>query len=313
MAAAAALRLTAAPRLEIDPGQFDFGTVPDDTRQHHVFTLRNGGDANLVIGQVRPECAACTRTRLERNVIPPGESAALEVMFDPDGFEGPVHKLTEIESNDAGRPRQLLAIAARVAVNFAKSPRQIIFPAAGAGGAPPVAMRIVPRQKLSAPLSVVESDCDRFSGEVTADGDAFVLRVRMVGPSGPAGTQGILRVRSAAAGDPVCAVRVLALSPQALGVIPLALSFNGGGAPQQRVVLVRQTGGCPVSLLDAVPPSTNFACEIYPEPGGANYRVYVSSRGALSAADAGNLVLRTADTNAPEIPVRISIRDSTSP
>jgi hypothetical protein len=175
-----------------------------------------------MISAVSVECESCTKLQLERDLIPPGESSALTVIFDPAGLNGIIERAVAIESNDGAHPRRIITFTARA---------------------------------TSVPMT--------------------------------AQTNGLV-------------------------ASPLSLLFSAGEARQMRIVFVRQAGTNWVSLLDAVAPSTNFACEIYAERGAPNYRVYVRSRGNLTGRDAGDLVLITADAQRPELRVKMAIEDSTS-
>ena len=66
--------------LTLSEKSFDFGYVPQNSKVSHVFWLRNAGDQDLKITKIIPGCG-CTQAPLDKNLVPPGDSARLEIIF----------------------------------------------------------------------------------------------------------------------------------------------------------------------------------------------------------------------------------------
>jgi len=94
----------AEPVLTIDPPEFDFGYVPQNSQVSRVFRLRNDGDDTLLITRVVPGCG-CTKTPLEKSTLAPGENTELEIIFSTRTYSGRVAKRPRVETNEASQPR----------------------------------------------------------------------------------------------------------------------------------------------------------------------------------------------------------------
>jgi uncharacterized protein DUF1573 len=92
----------AAPRLSLDPESWDFGRTLKNRVIEKQFTLRNVGDANLVIEKISTTCG-CAAALLNEKTLAPGKSAVLTVTFDTRAFEGRVERKVLLRSNDRSR------------------------------------------------------------------------------------------------------------------------------------------------------------------------------------------------------------------
>lgn len=89
-----------SPRIVVEPETLDLGEVPQEILEM-TYTVRNLGDADLNIEKVSTSCG-CTKAVLDRELIPPGETAELRVTFDTveDDLRGDVVRFIYILSND---------------------------------------------------------------------------------------------------------------------------------------------------------------------------------------------------------------------
>ncbi len=101
------------PVLTVSEELGDLGKIKPDEKQTHVFTLKNEGGEKLTIGRVQAPCG-CTATLLSDEEILPGNTAQLEVTFNPMGYEGEVTQSVYIYSNDPEIERKRIAIKADV-------------------------------------------------------------------------------------------------------------------------------------------------------------------------------------------------------
>jgi hypothetical protein len=101
------------PTISISEEEWDFGKIKEDERPVHIFTIKNIGKEELIISRARASCG-CTATMLSSDNIKPGQSAELQVTFNPTGFNGIVKKDVTIESNDPQLPKTKVTIIAEV-------------------------------------------------------------------------------------------------------------------------------------------------------------------------------------------------------
>lgn len=96
-----------APGIHFDSDVFDFGDITADTIRSHSFLLTNDGTAPLVITRVYSDCG-CTTAAYPREPLMPGDTARIEVSFNPAGRSaGYFTKLVRIRSNAASKPHRL--------------------------------------------------------------------------------------------------------------------------------------------------------------------------------------------------------------
>jgi hypothetical protein len=68
------------PKLVCDAPAYQFGRVNQSAVVTNVFIIRNTGDTTFVAGMPRTGCS-CTKVRLSKRMIGPGETAELTAVF----------------------------------------------------------------------------------------------------------------------------------------------------------------------------------------------------------------------------------------
>jgi hypothetical protein len=118
-ATASAGEKEAAPRIRVEPESFDFGsTLPGKTLRKD-FTIRNFGDAVLVIEGVSTTCG-CTAALPEERRVEPGGSTLLRVTFETRRYTGKVERRVMIRSNDPRTPLAEVRVSATVGAGTAR-------------------------------------------------------------------------------------------------------------------------------------------------------------------------------------------------
>lgn len=107
-----------APRIVVTPASYDFGQVPPDRVSEASFTVTNAGTAPLIIESITTSCG-CTQASISSQTIPPGESAQLDVTFDPlvhPDATGPMFRVVYLASNDPEQPETQIELRMDVVV-----------------------------------------------------------------------------------------------------------------------------------------------------------------------------------------------------
>jgi hypothetical protein len=113
VAAAAAEKPAAAPRIRIEPESFDFGKARPGETLRKDFTIRNFGDAELVIENVSTTCG-CTAALSVQSRVEPGGRTGLRVTFDTRNYSGKVERQVLVRSNDPKTPLVEVRVSATV-------------------------------------------------------------------------------------------------------------------------------------------------------------------------------------------------------
>ncbi|MCC8143038.1 MAG: DUF1573 domain-containing protein [Tannerellaceae bacterium] len=113
-------------RITSEQDVHDFGTILEDGGSvSHTFTIRNSGDAPLVITRVTTSCG-CTTPAWTKEPIEPGKTGELQVTFNPKGRPGPFRKTISIFSNATDKRRHILTIKGQVSKKPLKL--QVVYP-----------------------------------------------------------------------------------------------------------------------------------------------------------------------------------------
>jgi len=86
------------PVVEFDKMEHDFGAISDEKKVETVFTIKNTGEADLIIINAQGSCG-CTVPDYPKEPLKPGTSAPMKVTFDPHGKSGNVEKTVTLTTN----------------------------------------------------------------------------------------------------------------------------------------------------------------------------------------------------------------------
>lgn len=100
--------------LEFVEDFFDFGTIAQGEIVSHTFRFRNSGSLPLIVRDVIPSCG-CTKSRVEKSTLKPGEESKIEVIFDSSGWRGLQYKSITLRTNSPIREKSV-TIKANVVV-----------------------------------------------------------------------------------------------------------------------------------------------------------------------------------------------------
>jgi hypothetical protein len=116
-------------RIQFSEKFWDFGYVPKDMKVSHIFQIKNSGTDTLVITRVRSDCG-CIHNPLSDSRIAPSQASELEVIFNPQRFQGLITKAISVACNDTTAPVSDIAFTAQVGLEnpmVKLNPEGIIF------------------------------------------------------------------------------------------------------------------------------------------------------------------------------------------
>lgn len=127
--------LRAAPEMQIESPVYDFGVIRKDGEYNAVFVLKNSGDSELTIGDIKAGCG-CTIPKLTKKEIAPGESVEMDVVFRSAGWTGRQRKIIKLFSNDPSARETELALLADIRRDIEISRQSIVLVGSVAGPLP---------------------------------------------------------------------------------------------------------------------------------------------------------------------------------
>ncbi len=135
------------PRLEVDSYKAEFGTVYRGEKLHHTFQLKNSGQSDLVVQEIRNSCACAAgkltlddetwneeelRDAKRLGILSPGETAELEVELKTakatlPGKDTLLSKVIRIYTSDPARNPVTLTLEATMISPFTIEPESFDF------------------------------------------------------------------------------------------------------------------------------------------------------------------------------------------
>jgi hypothetical protein len=85
---------------------YDFGSIVQGEVVTHTFYFRNAGTDVLIIKDLIPDCG-CTKPKVDKNVLKPGEEGSVEVIFNSDGWQGSQYKSVALRTNSPIREKSV--------------------------------------------------------------------------------------------------------------------------------------------------------------------------------------------------------------
>jgi len=120
------------PHIVAPASTYDFGTVMEGTPVKHEFTVKNTGQADLVIGHVQTSCG-CTVAQSDKKRLAPGEATQLPVTFDTRHERGHASRRIDVYTNDPQTPDLALEIQGVVRRESEATPDEVFFDAVRKG------------------------------------------------------------------------------------------------------------------------------------------------------------------------------------
>ena len=102
-----------APRIRVEPESFDFGKALPGKVLRKEFTIRNFGEAPLLIEGVSTTCG-CTAALSDDTRVAPGGTTLLRVTFETRSYAGRVERQVLVRSNDQKTPLLPVKVSATV-------------------------------------------------------------------------------------------------------------------------------------------------------------------------------------------------------
>ena len=176
------------PRGVLKATTYDFGTVKKGANLSHTISLRNTGDAPLVIERISSSLAALSVRA--KKVIAPGEEATIALELDTAEMSGEVRDDVVIHTNDPQAPPLSFRIQGRVHSPVEVLPRPAIFLSAFRWETQTASRSVTIVNNEETPLAILgkRADGDRFTADLTPteEGRRYQLTVKLL-PGAPAG------------------------------------------------------------------------------------------------------------------------------
>lgn len=256
------------PKLSLSAQSWDFGArwqgQPTETR----LVLKNVGDAELQLTDVRTDCG-CTAAKPTRDTLPPGEACDLVIQYDTFRPEESVHKRVHILTNEPGQPPRTIEVTGRV------RPVVRMEPADGLNfdvvtGRTPVSRSVELRNEYPQPLALkVDKHPPGMSLalEELEAGQRWRLTVSTVPPLHDGTMKKIVALQTGIADITEVRFQILGVVRDRVVVLPPQIVV-GGRAPAAgtRPIRVLPRGGQPLRILSVQSSDPHITTRVLPPP-----------------------------------------------
>lgn len=104
---------TPLPMIQFDKTKHSFGQINQNTRNTTSFTLKNAGNAPLLIHKTKASCG-CTASQPKKTTLAPGESTSIDVTYSSGTKKGKQRQTVTVICNDPAKTTTRLTIEADV-------------------------------------------------------------------------------------------------------------------------------------------------------------------------------------------------------
>jgi hypothetical protein len=309
------------PRISISSLRQDLGDVFEQATYEYVFVVRNTGEADLVITEVKPGCG-CTVANYDK-VIAPDREGKITLTLEGDQVHGVFSKDATVRSNDPDRPELMLIIAGNKIPYVNVSPGERVNLQGTYDEAVAQTLTVASNEKdLDFAITGLESDLDdeiTYAYEKgTAPGE-WVVSIHK-NPKLPAqSTYGTLTIHTNSKRAPAKVVQVLVTTRGSITVQPSLLNFGrvrfgdggkNGDVLEKSVTLVRSQGEFAIRELTI--DNENFRAVVVEEVPGKRYKIDVKFTAPVRTrggqAESGELIIHTNDPREPNVRVQLVAR-----
>jgi len=306
------------PKIGIDPMVKDAGTVAKGEKIESVFTVKNTGNADLVISDARPSCG-CTVASFDR-VVKPGQTGKITASVDTKNFTGPITKTVSVVSNDPENPQLALTIKAVVKPYVEIAPTEFVRFSAIKGDTPGQDLILYSSEKDFQPTVAETSqpyvkaqiapatDKEKLEGKT---GTQYKMHVTLE-PSAPVGVLNApIHVKTGIAKQPDLEIRVSGIVRDRISVTPASIVFGnftpGKDVISRNVIFTNNKPGQAVKVQKVESSVAGISAEIVPMTEGVNYTVVLKPKADLKKGEfSGTLKIFTSDKERPVVEVPIS-------
>jgi hypothetical protein len=317
LAAQAKAAEPAGPKLVIAEDKKDVGQVAKGEPIKHVFILKNTGNADLHITDVKPSCG-CTVPEFDK-VIKPGGEGKVTLTVDTKNFSGPISKTALLITDDPTVPQKTLFLSAVVKPFVDALPYGFFRIQALSGEASTSEIILVSDEpdfkpsKAEAPNSFLRIALAPVpEKELVKDHGANQWKVTVTtAPDAPEGLLGgNVKVTTGAKKQPEIEIPISGFIKPTVSVTPLSINFGNfdpKGDPQKRNVMLVNNNAA-VETFSVTKAETNIpgiSAEVVPVDKSRVQVVLTVDQKIKKGVFEGDLVIRTSDKAKGEVKVPI--------
>jgi hypothetical protein len=305
---------TGEPRIEVDNDVYNFGEIYRGSLLNHTFKIKNSGDADLIISDVKKDCG-CTVFKLPKDVLAPGEEMEINVKVNTISQEGEIDKKVILYTNDRLDVEKLLSIIGKVLITATIDPPKVRLREVKPGDEiPEQVVRVIPEEGYDLQVTNVISNNPNISARIIgADEEGTKIGVNISSDTDKSFVTGGIRVISNLQEEPflripvkVSIVQPYILSPKSLNFTNIPLDIE---TPIGYSIVVLNNETEPLNINDVKNKSEYIEYKLTTLEAGIKYRLTVKLLPGFPEESFKDVItLYTNNKMYPEMDIPISVK-----
>jgi hypothetical protein len=309
------------PVMEVPRVNYDFGETFHLESYGYSFVVRNRGNADLIIEDVKPGCG-CTAAKFDR-LISPGKEGKIELVVDGNKVHGQFSKAAEVKSNDPDHPTISLSISGKEIPFVNVVPDGTVY-LHGRPGEPIEKDLTLTSNEKDGDFKVtsVSSNIDdkiKYAFEPGAKKGEYVVKVTK-NPNLPImSTYGSLIIHTNSKKSPDTTLQVHIMTKSSILLSPSVLNYGevkftdkqGPGAPSTKTLTVTKSAG-KLNIKEVSTSNPNFTAKLETMTPNQQYKVMVTFtppvRKQSKQTETGEMIITTDDPQEPQLRVQLVAR-----
>lgn len=309
------------PVMEVPRLNYDFGETFHLASYGYSFVVRNRGNADLIIEDVKPGCG-CTAAKFDR-LISPGKEGKIELVVDGNKVHGQFSKAAEVKSNDPDHPTISLSISGKEIPFVNVVPDGTVYLHGRPGEPIEKDLTITSNEKdVDFKVTSVNSNIDdkiKYSFVPGAKKGEYVVKVTK-NPNLPImSTYGSLIIHTNSKKSPDTTLQVHIMTKSSILLSPSVLNYGevkftdkqGPGAPSTKTLTVTKSAG-KLNIKEVSTSNPNFTAKLETMTPNQQYKVMVTFtppvRKQSKQTETGEMIITTDDPQEPQLRVQLVAR-----
>jgi len=309
------------PVMEVPRLNYDFGETFHLEKYGYAFVVRNRGNADLVIEDVKPGCG-CTAAKFDR-LISPGKEGKIELVVDGNKVHGQFSKAAEVKSNDPDHPTISLSISGKEIPFVNVVPDGTVYLHGRPGEPIEKELTLTSNEKdIDFKVTSVNSNIDdkiKYSFAPGPKKGEYVVKVNK-NPNLPImSTYGSLIIHTTSKKSPDTTLQVHVMTKSSILLSPSVLNYGevkftdkqGKGAPSTKTLTVTKSAG-KLNIKEVSTSNPNFTAKFETLTPNQQYKVMVTftppARKQTKQTETGEMIITTDDPQEPQLRVQLVAR-----
>jgi hypothetical protein len=309
------------PSIEMPRLNYDFGETFHLEQYAYAFVVRNRGNADLVIEDVKPGCG-CTAAKFDR-VISPGKEGKIELVVDGNKVHGEFSKAAEVKSNDPDHPSISLSISGKEIPFVNVVPDGTVYLHGRPGEDIEKELTISSNEKdIDFKVTGVTSNIDDKIKYSFAPGNKkgdYTIKVTKNPQLPIMSTYGSLIIHTTSKKSPDTTLQVHVMTKSSILMSPSVLNYGevkftdakGPGAPSTKSLTVTRSAG-KLKIKDVSTSNPNFTAKFETLQADQQYKIMVTFtppvRKQSKQTETGEMIINTDDPQEPQLRVQLVAR-----